>query len=93
MQGSQTLGKSRKGAKGAQRHSAGNVDYDNAESDTGGGLGPAGTASSSGQSAFRSRSRTVSDVHGKQLLYSLTKVVLSRLPTLYSTVIKSIVKP
>ncbi|XP_073982280.1 guanine nucleotide exchange factor still life isoform X2 [Rhodnius prolixus] len=63
MQGSQTLGKAKKPPKGPQRHSAGNIDYDNLggmsrESSVEGPQPPASTG-------FRSRSKTVSDAVGK----------------------------
>lgn len=58
MAGSQTLGKTRKGGKNAQRHSAGNIDLDSVDSDC--------TPQAGVQSAtFRGRSKTVSDAHGK----------------------------
>ncbi|KAL1138853.1 hypothetical protein AAG570_008915, partial [Ranatra chinensis] len=54
MQGSQTLGKAKKPPKGPQRHSAGNIDYDNIENSR--------EPSVEGQAqVFRSRSKTVSD--------------------------------
>lgn len=63
MQGSQTLGKTKK-SKTAQRHSAGNIDYDNLpgsqESDD--------IPSQPTQHTFRSRSKTVGDGKRKSLL-------------------------
>ncbi|KAE8751517.1 hypothetical protein FOCC_FOCC001764 [Frankliniella occidentalis] len=54
LAGSQTLGKTKKGGKNAQRHSAGNIDLDNVDSDC--------TPQAAGQSGtFRGRSKTVSD--------------------------------
>lgn len=60
MQGSQTLGKSKK-HKTSQRHSAGNIDYDNL---------PGGTADdvpAHSFSTFRTRSKTVGDTAGESL--------------------------
>lgn len=54
MQGSHTLGKPKKPPKGPQRHSAGNIDYDNLESRD-------SVENSQSSGAFRSRSKTVSD--------------------------------
>ncbi|XP_039294133.1 protein still life, isoform SIF type 1 [Nilaparvata lugens] len=54
MQGSHTLGKPKKPPKGPQRHSAGNIDYDNIE------MSPDVPPQTSQH--FRSRSKTVSDV-------------------------------
>lgn len=53
MQGSHTLGKVKK-SKTSQRHSAGNIDYDNISQET--DDAPAGT--------FRLRSKTVGDAAG-----------------------------
>lgn len=58
MQGSHTLGKPKKPPKGPQRHSAGNIDYDNLEPRE-----PVETAQPS--SNFRSRSKTVSNAVGR----------------------------
>ncbi|XP_075232912.1 guanine nucleotide exchange factor still life isoform X2 [Lycorma delicatula] len=54
MQGSHTLGKPKKPPKGPQRHSAGNIDYDNLESRD-------SVENSQPSSVFRTRSKTVSD--------------------------------
>lgn len=59
MQGSQTLGKTKK-SKGAQRHSAGNIDYDNLS-----GSQEADDIPPQAQSGFRTRSKTVGDAVGK----------------------------
>jgi len=61
LQGSHTLGKPKKPPKGPQRHSAGNIDYDNVDTsrDSGEDIPHAGSGS------FRSRSKTVSDGTGK----------------------------
>lgn len=57
MQGSQTLGKTKK-SKNSQRHSAGNIDYDNMhDSQDCDDLPPQHTG-------FRTRSRTVGDSAG-----------------------------
>lgn len=58
MQGSQTLGKTKK--KNAQRHSAGNIDYDNLQ-----GSQEADDVPMQAQPGFRFRSKTVGDVAGK----------------------------
>lgn len=55
MQGSQTLGKTKK-SKNAQRHSAGNIDYDNIS-----GSQEADDPPPVPQSGFRIRSKTVGD--------------------------------
>lgn len=55
MQGSQTLGKTKK-SKTAQRHSAGNIDYDNLP-----GSQESDDIPSQPQHTFRSRSKTVGD--------------------------------
>lgn len=55
MQGSQTLGKTKK-SKTAQRHSAGNIDYDNLP-----GSQESDDIPSQTQHTFRSRSKTVGD--------------------------------
>lgn len=55
MQGSQTLGKTKK-SKTAQRHSAGNIDYDNLP-----GSQESDEIPSQPQHTFRSRSKTVGD--------------------------------
>lgn len=64
MQGSQTLGKTKK-SKTGQRHSAGNIDYDN----MGGSIdyedGVTGGPSQPTTTTFRSRSKTVGDSCGK----------------------------
>lgn len=54
MQGSHTLGKPKKSPKGPQRHSAGNIDYDNLESRD-------SIDNAQPTTNFRSRSKTVSD--------------------------------
>lgn len=60
LQGSHTLGKPKKPPKGPQRHSAGNIDYDNHDTsrDSGEDVPHCG-------SSFRSRSKTVSDGTGR----------------------------
>ena len=60
LQGSHTLGKPKKPPKGPQRHSAGNIDYDNLDSSRDSGEDVPHPASGS----FRSRSKTVSDGTG-----------------------------
>lgn len=55
MQGSQTLGKTKK-SKTAQRHSAGNIDYDNLP-----GSQESDDIPTQPQHTFRSRSKTVGD--------------------------------
>lgn len=60
MQGSQTLGKTKK-SKTAQRHSAGNIDYDNIPGSQEADDIPQHVA----QPGFRFRSKTVGDVAGK----------------------------
>lgn len=59
MQGSQTLGKTKK-SKNAQRHSAGNIDYDNLS-----GSQEADEPPPMPQPGFRIRSKTVGDSSGK----------------------------
>lgn len=61
MQGSQTLGKTKK-SKTAQRHSAGNIDYDNIP-----GSQEADDIPPQAQPGFRFRSKTVGDVAGRPL--------------------------
>lgn len=56
IQGSHTLGKVKK-SKNSQRHSAGNIDYDNISQE----------ADEPPNTGFRSRSKTVGDSAGKQL--------------------------
>jgi len=56
LQGSHTLGKPKKPPKGPQRHSAGNIDYDNLDTSR-----DSGDDVPHGGSSFRSRSKTVSD--------------------------------
>lgn len=63
MQGSQTLGKTKK-SKTAQRHSAGNIDYDNLPGSQESDDIPPQT-----QHGFRSRSKTVGD--GKLWFHSI----------------------
>lgn len=58
MQGSQTLGKTKK-PKTAQRHSAGNIDYDNLP-----GSQEADDLPPQAQPGFRTRSKTVGDSAG-----------------------------
>ncbi|XP_034237865.1 protein still life, isoform SIF type 1 isoform X3 [Thrips palmi] len=58
LAGSQTLGKTKRGGKNAQRHSAGNIDLDSVDSDS---TPLAAAPAQSGQ--FRGRSKTVSDAH------------------------------
>ncbi|PSN39251.1 hypothetical protein C0J52_11022 [Blattella germanica] len=57
LQGSHTLGKPKKPPKGPQRHSAGNIDYDNLDSSRDSGE----DVPHPGSGSFRSRSKTVSD--------------------------------
>lgn len=59
MQGSQTLGKTKK-TKASQRHSAGNIDYDNVHCGQDVEDVPIHT-----YSTFRSRSKTVGDTNGE----------------------------
>lgn len=59
MQGSQTLGKTKK-TKASQRHSAGNIDYDNVHCGQDVEEVPIHT-----YSTFRSRSKTVGDTAGE----------------------------
>lgn len=59
MQGSQTLGKTKK-SKTAQRHSAGNIDYDNIPGSQEADDMPPQVA----QPGFRFRSKTVGDAAG-----------------------------
>lgn len=59
MQGSQTLGKTKKN-KNSQRHSAGNIDYDNIQGSQEGEDVPIQV-----HSGFRVRSKTVGDSAGK----------------------------
>jgi T-lymphoma invasion and metastasis-inducing protein 1 len=59
LQGSHTLGKPKKPPKGPQRHSAGNIDYDNLDTSR-----DSGDDVPAGGSSFRSRSKTVS--HGTE---------------------------
>jgi hypothetical protein len=67
VEGSQTLGKARKPPKGPQRHSAGNIDYDNSTATAGAEPTPAESSSSHHHHhhhhppGFRSRSKTLSD--------------------------------
>ncbi|KAJ8887515.1 hypothetical protein PR048_013731 [Dryococelus australis] len=63
VQGSHTLGKTKKPLKGPQRHSAGNIDYDNAASSSRESDDP----NDAPPTAFRSRSKTVSDGIGTPL--------------------------
>lgn len=70
LAGSQTLGKTKKGGKSAQRHSAGNIDLDSVDGDSTHLAGAQTSAhaqhsqhAQSGQ--FRGRSKTVSDAHGE----------------------------
>lgn len=58
MQGSHTLGKPKKPPKGPQRHSAGNIDYDNLETRE-------QVEPPQPNANFRSRSKTVSDALGE----------------------------
>lgn len=58
MQGSHTLGKPKKPPKGPQRHSAGNIDYDNLETRE-------QVEPPQPNANFRSRSKTVSDAVGE----------------------------
>ena len=60
MQGSQTLGKPKK-TKIGQRHSSGNIDYDNTTS----GSQEADDPPVPSHSGFRSRSKTVGDSSGE----------------------------
>lgn len=64
VQGSQTLGKTKK-SKNAQRHSAGNIDYDNLS-----GSQEADEPPPMPQPGFRIRSRTVGDSSGKNFCFS-----------------------
>lgn len=59
MQGSHTLGKTKK-PKTSQRHSAGNIDYDNMQ-----GSQEADDVPPHGHTGFRVRSKTVGDSAGK----------------------------
>lgn len=59
MQGSQTLGKTKK-TKSSQRHSAGNIDYDNIHGSQEGEDVPIQV-----HTGFRVRSKTVGDTAGK----------------------------
>lgn len=59
MQGSQTLGKTKK-SKNSQRHSAGNIDYDNMHDSQ-----EADDLPTHMHSGFRTRSKTVGDTAGK----------------------------
>lgn len=68
MQGSQTLGKTKK-SKTGQRHSAGNIDYDNmggsVDYEDGVSGGGGACPSQPTTTTFRSRSKTVGDSCGK----------------------------
>ncbi|KAJ4438056.1 hypothetical protein ANN_13995 [Periplaneta americana] len=64
LQGSHTLGKPKKPPKGPQRHSAGNIDYDNLDSSRDSGE----DVPHPGSGSFRSRSKTVSDGTGRYTL-------------------------
>lgn len=61
MQGSQTLGKTKK-TKNSQRHSAGNIDYDNIHGSQEGEDVPIQV-----HTGFRVRSKTVGDSAGKSI--------------------------
>lgn len=62
MQGSQTLGKTQR-SKSNQRHSAGNIDYDNLSGSQEADDPPVVQVQT--QSGFRTRSKTVGDTCGK----------------------------
>lgn len=66
IQGSQTLGKTKK-SKTGQRHSAGNIDYDNLAGsiDYDDGVSVGCGMSQQTTTTFRSRSKTVGDSAGK----------------------------
>lgn len=68
MQGSQTLGKTKK-TKNSQRHSAGNIDYDNIHGSQEGEDVPIQV-----HTGFRVRSKTVGDSAGKSFIINLTIV-------------------
>lgn len=67
LAGSQTLGKMKKGGKGVQRHSAGNIDLDSVDSDC---TPQAAAPAQPGPGQFRGRSKTVSDAHGRYSTYA-----------------------
>lgn len=75
MQGSQTLGKPKKN-KTSQRHSAGNIDYDNMH-----GSQEADDVPPHAHSTFRTRSKTVGDTAGK---CGNTYTILTSLASLFS---------
>lgn len=64
MQGSQTLGKTKKN-KNTQRHSAGNIDYDNIQGSQEGEDVPIQV-----HTGFRVRSKTVGDSAGKHYVFT-----------------------
>lgn len=68
MQGSQTLGKTKK-TKNSQRHSAGNIDYDNIHGSQEGEDVPIQV-----HTGFRVRSKTVGDSAGKFQLCKCTAI-------------------